>query len=107
MMRAPFLVPVLLRFPGSAARQDSWGRLLKITAEGAELSTAAPLAKGEELLLMFELGGEQLRMSARVHYSDNDADGQCVADLRWNGMVERRRLARVLLDVLSRASAGA
>lgn len=103
MNRAPFLVPVLLRFPGSSARQDAWGRLLQITAGGAELSTAAPLAKGEELLLLFELGGERLRMPARVHHSENDDDGQRVAELRWNDMVERRRLARVMLDVLSKS----
>jgi hypothetical protein len=37
-----------------------------------------------------------------VHHACDD-DGGRVADLRWNDMVERRRLARVLVDVLSRA----
>lgn len=103
MKSAPFLVPVLLRFPGASARQDAWGRLLKITAGGAELSTGSRLSRGETVLLRFELGGERLTIPARVHHSRPDDDGQCLAELRWNDLVERRRLARVLLDVLSRA----
>ena len=103
MKRAPILVPALLRFPGSSARSDGWGRLLKITAGGCELSTAARLAKGEIVLVKFELGGERLMIAARVHHACDDDDGQRVAELRWNDMVERRRLARVLLDVLSKS----
>lgn len=102
-MRAPFLVPALLRFPGSSARQDSWGRLLKITAGGAQLSTAAPLAKGETVQVLFELGGEKLRIPARVTHASRDDDGQPLADLTWSDMVERRRLARVLLEVLAKS----
>ncbi|MCR4296570.1 MAG: hypothetical protein NUW21_13630 [Elusimicrobia bacterium] len=102
-MRAPFLVPALLRFPGSSARQDAWGRFLKITAGGAELATAARLAKGEFVLADFELGGERLLIRARVQHAYDDDDGGRVAELRWADMVERRRLARALLDVLSRA----
>ncbi len=101
-MRAPSLVPALLSFPGSAARQDSWGRLLKITAGGGELSTAARLAKGERVAIQFDLGGERLLMPARVHLAYDD-DGQCVAELRWSDMVARRRLAVVLVDVLSKS----
>jgi hypothetical protein len=102
-MNAPFLVPALLRFAGSAARQDSWGRLLKLTAGGAELSTAARLEKGETVIVRFELGGERLALSARVHHVRDDDDGARLAELRWSDMVERRRLARALLDTLSRA----
>lgn len=102
-MKAPFLVPALLRFPGSSARQDSWGRLLKVTAGGAELSTPARLSKGETVLVQFELGGERLLVRALVQHARDDDDGARVAELRWNDMVERRRLARALLDVLSRA----
>jgi hypothetical protein len=102
-VNAPFLVPALIRFPGSAARQDSWGRLLKLTAGGAELSTAARLNKGEDCLVSFELGGEKLLIRARVHHAGSDDDGQCVAELKWNDMVERRRLARALLDVLAKS----
>ena len=102
-MQAPFLVPALLRFPGSSARQDYWGRLTTITSGGATLSTAARLAAGEAVLVLFELGGERLLVPARVQRAFDDDDGQVVAELRWNDMVERRRLARVLLDVLARA----
>lgn len=102
-MQASFLIPVIVRFPGASARQDSWGRLLKLTAGGAELSTGAKLAKGESVLVKFELGGERLLISARVHGAYDDDDGHRVAELRWTDMVERRRLARVLLEVLSRA----
>lgn len=97
MTRAPFLVPALLRFPGSAARQDSWGRLLKLTAGGADVSTLAALAKGDKVIVTFELGGERLSLSASVHYAYDDG-----AELRWTDMKERRGLAKVLVDVLSR-----
>ena len=103
MKRAPFFLPALLRFPGAAARQDGGGRLMKITAGGAELSTAASLVKGEDVSLHFELAGERLRLAARVHHAENDDDGHCLAELRWTDMVERRLLARVLIDVLARA----
>ena len=102
-MQAPFLVPALLRFPGSSARQDSWGRLLKVTAGGAVLSTPSPLAKGEGIQVGFELGGEKLLIPARVHHAGKDDDGQCLAELAWSDMVLRRRLARALLDVLSKS----
>lgn len=103
MKRAPVLLPALLRFPGSAARQDSWGRLLKLTNGGAELSTAARLDKGEAVIVQFDLGGERLRLQARVQHARDDDDGHRAAELSWTDMVERRRLARVLLDVLARA----
>jgi len=102
MTRAPFLVPALLRFPGSAARQDSWGRLLKLTAGGADVSTPAALAKGDKVIVQFDLGGERLSLAASVHYAYDDADGQRGAELRWTDMKERRALARALVDVLSR-----
>ena len=102
MKRAPFLIPALLRFPGASARQDSWGRLLKITAGGAELSTGAHLVKGEIVHVRFELGGERLSIPARVHHAGRDDDGQILAELHWSDLVERRHLARVLLDLLSK-----
>lgn len=103
MKRAPFFVPALLRFSGSAARSDGWGRLLQITAGGAELSTGTRLVKGTDVSVAFELGGERLAVAARVSHSEDDDDGHILAELRWTDMVTRRRLARVLLDVLSRA----
>jgi hypothetical protein len=93
----------LLRFAGTSARQDAWGRLLKITAGGAELSTSARLLKGETLSVKFELGGEVLRVAAEISHVGKDDDGQALAELRWTDMVERKRLAAVLLDVVSRS----
>lgn len=102
--RAPSLIPVRLGFPGAAARQDSWGRLLSLTAGGASLSTAAPLVRGEGLSLSFELGGERFRgVAARVSHVETDADGHTLAELRFHDELERRRLAKTLLDVLSRS----
>ena len=102
--RAPSLIPVLVRFPGGAARQDAWGRLLSLTAGGATLSTAAPLEKAEALTLSFELGGETFRgVPARVSHVEPDVDGQTLAELRFTDELERRRLSTVLLDVLSRS----
>lgn len=103
MKQASFLVPALLKFPGSSARLDSWGRLLKITAGGAELSTASPLAIKESVLVQFELGGERLCIRASVHHASDDQDGGHVIALRWDDLVERRRLARVLLNVLAQS----
>lgn len=103
MKRAPFFVPARLLFPGSAAREDGWGRLLQITAGGAELSTGTRLVKGADVSVEFELGGERLVVPARVSHAEADDDGHSLAELRWTDMVSRRRLARVLLDVLARA----
>lgn len=103
--RAPSLLPVLVRFPGGAARQDAWGRLLTLTAGGASLSTAAPLTKGEDVLLAFEFGGEDFRaIPARVSFVEPDADGQTLAELRFTDELERRRLSKVLLEVLSKGT---
>lgn len=101
--RAPTMLPAHLRFPGGAARQDSWGRLLAVTAGGSRLVTASRLSKGEIVLVGFELGGERLLVPGRVHDAYSDDDGQCVAELRWTDLVERKRLARVLFDVLARS----
>lgn len=102
--RAPSLIPALVRFPGGAARQDAWGRLLELTAGGAVLSTAATLRLGEELTLSFELGGEEFRsVPARVSHVEPDLDGQTWAELRFADELERRRLAKTLLDVLAKS----
>lgn len=103
MTRAPRLIPALLRFSGAAARQDAWGRLLALTAGGAELSAPAALRPGEALVVRFELGGEEHSLAARVTRAERDDDGYSLAELRWTDMVERRKFAKVLTDVLSRA----
>ncbi len=102
--RAPSLIPVLVRFPGGAARADAWGRLTSLSAGGAVLSTAARLTRGEELALAFELGGEEFAgLPARVSHVERDADGHILAELRFADELERRRLSKTLLDVLSRS----
>lgn len=107
MTRSPVLIPALIGFPGASARQDAWGRLLELTPAGAILCTAAPLAPGEELFLSFGLGDEELRgVSARAAHVERDADGQLLIELRFTDELERRRLSRVLLDVLSRTVDG-
>jgi hypothetical protein len=104
MKRAPSLIPTLLRFPGSSARQDAWGRLLTLNAGGAMLTTAAPLMKGETVLLTFELGSVRfVSVPARAAYAEKDGDGHCHADLRWADMVWQRRIAKALVEILARA----
>jgi hypothetical protein len=88
----------------STRREDAWGRLAALSASGAMLTTLSAPSRGEALLLSFELAGEKFRdIPAYVEASEIDADGYHSAELRWTDEVERRRLARLLLDVLSRA----
>jgi len=102
--RAATFIPVLLRFPPQAARQESWGRLLELTSGGAELVTAVRLLRGEGVFLSFELGGERFDdVRARVEHAETDQDGHRLAVLRLTDAVQRRRLAKVLLDVISRS----
>lgn len=104
MRRAPVFIPVLLRFAPEASRQDSWGRLVVLTPGGAELSTSVRLLKGETVLLSFELGLERFEdFRARVEYAEDDQDGARLAELRFLDEVQRRGLARALVDVLARS----
>ena len=101
--RCATFVPVLLRFPGEFAREDAWGRLLELAASAAILSTQAPLRPLDKVLVSFEVYGERFRdLPALVENAANDEDGFCRAQLRWQDEVEKRRLARVLADILSR-----
>lgn len=102
-MIAPRLIPALLRFAGSDARQDSWGRLLKLTAGGAVVSTLSPLAKGEVVGVTFEVGADRVSVPGVVDFARRDDDGGWVAELRWRDMVERRRVARTLVELLARS----
>lgn len=103
MTRTPSPVPVALSFPPSSARQDGWGKLLGLTAGGAELTTAVRLVKDEGVLLSFELGGESFEsLRARVVHAEED-DGHRRAELRFVDEAERRRLAKALTEVLTRS----
>jgi hypothetical protein len=103
MRKFPTLIPTTLTFTPQSARQDSWGRLTRLTSAGAEVSTPVRLVKGEDVMLSFELGPETLReMRARVFWAEDDADGRRLAELAFLDAVDRSRLAKVLLDVLAR-----
>lgn len=102
MTRTPAPLPVLLRFPPSSARVEAWGKLLRLTAGGADLTTAVRLVTGEGVLLSFELGGEAFEdLRARVTHAEDD-DGHRLAELRFVDEVQRRRVAKALTEVLSR-----
>ena len=103
MRRAATYLPVLLSFEPAAARQDGWGRLVKLTSGGAELSTAARLVVGESVLLSFELGSVRVEeLLARVIHAEDDADGHRLAELRFVDEVDRRQLAQALTEALGR-----
>ena len=103
MRRTSAFLPVLLRFEPAAARLDGWGRLVRLTSGGAELSTATRLVPGEGVLLSFELAGERFdEVRARVAHVEDDADGHRIVELLFLDEVERRRLAKSLVDVLAR-----
>lgn len=100
---AAVAAPVLLRFPAEEARAESWGRLCELTASSARLSTQAALARRDRVSVSFELGGERFKnLPAVVEWVETDADGYLSVELRFSDEVEKRRLARALLDALSR-----
>jgi hypothetical protein len=102
--RAAAYLPVLLRFPPESARQDAWGRLTRLTAGGAELTTAVRLLRGEGALLEFELGGDRFEeVRARVVHAEDDADGRRLVELSFVDEVQRRALAKALVEVLARS----
>lgn len=104
MKRAAVYLPALLRFPPESARQDAWGRLTRLTSGGAELSTAVRLVRGEGVLLTFDLGGDRLEeVRSRVADAVDDADGHRLVELAFLDEVQRRALAKALVEVLSRS----
>lgn len=101
--RSPAPLPAVVAFPGEAARQAGWGRLLDLSASSAVLATFTPLSRLEQVLLSFELGEERFEaVAARVACARTDEDGYTRAELFFVDETERRRLSRVLLDLLSR-----
>jgi hypothetical protein len=61
------------------------------------------LARRDRVLLSFEVAGERFKdLAAEVLWSEQDADGYCSAEVSFSDEVEKRRLARALLDALSR-----
>ncbi len=96
-------IPVKLAFRETAARLEAWGWLSELAASGARLLSSAELRRGEELLLDFELAGEPFeKLSSRVRWCERDEDGYWDAELSFTDEIPRRRLARLLLEVLAR-----
>ena len=104
MRQAAVFVPVLLRFPPQSARQEAWGRLTRLTSGGAELSTAVRLVRDEGVLLSFDLGGDRFEdVRARVVHAEDDVDGHRLVELVFADEVQRRTLAKALVNVLARS----
>ena len=99
MPSAPKLVPVALDLPTG----EAWGRLLELHASGASACLQAPVSSGDSIVASFEAGGESFEMTGRVLRRERDQDGYVLAELLWTDEVVKRRLARVLADLLSRA----
>ena len=96
-------MPVVISFPGEAAREPGWGRLVELSASTAVLSTGVPLSRLETVLLSFEVGGERFEsLPGRVVFEEIDQDGYTRAELSFSDEMQKRRLARALLDLLSR-----
>jgi hypothetical protein len=97
-------IPVMMTFPAELARQDCWGRINELSAAGGILSTLVVLKRTEKVFLSFEIFGERFEnIPGEVTDSDFDDDGYCRAEILWTDHLDRRRLARVLIDVLSRS----
>ena len=104
MKRTAIPIPTLIKFPQSSARQDAWGRLTRLTAGGAELSTAVRLLKDEWAALSFEIGNQKFDgLRAIVTHAADDDDGHRVVEFRFVDEVQRRSLAKALTEVLARS----
>lgn len=98
----PKRIPVLVSFTGSSAKGETWGHLERLSATAASLSLMTPVTKKEELFLSFELHGESFSsFSARAAWSEVDADGYTLVDVRLTDKIAQRRLAKVLLELLA------
>ncbi len=97
------MIPVLIRYGEDASRLDGWGRLVELSSSGARLSTRSEILRRERIFLSFEVSGEKFTgFSARADHVDIDTDGYFLADLTLEDEVLKRRLARVLIDLISR-----
>lgn len=100
--RSATSLPVVISFPAEAARQDAWGRISELRASGALLSTQAVLEAGKSLRLSFEIAGEDFAgLEAQAAWVEKDADGYSQAQVRFGDQVEKRRLAKALLEWLA------
>ncbi|MEI8192218.1 MAG: hypothetical protein WCI75_21135 [candidate division NC10 bacterium] len=103
MSAAPH-VPVSIHFPDADGRPESWGRFVRLAANGAELATLSRLKKGDTLRLRFDVQDSGFELARADLLSVwRDADGYFVGEVRFLDSEVKARLARVLLDFLSEA----
>ncbi|MBI5211693.1 MAG: hypothetical protein HY927_17120 [Elusimicrobia bacterium] len=102
MRRSPNPVPAVLSFPEEAARRDCWGKLAELAPSGAKLSTRFVIERGALLFVSLRLGHEDFeRIAASVTKVATDREGYRVADLAFTDEIQKRRLAKALLDILA------
>ncbi len=101
MALLPF--PVLIEFEPALFKMDAWGRLDEISALGGRLRALAPLGKGARIKISFELFGDKFEgLPCRTLECAKNADGYFEARLAFIDELHKRRLAKLLADVLSR-----
>ncbi len=99
----PVRLPVVIRFPETASRQDSWGRLEKLSGSDAVLDTRTELRPGDRIFLDFDLAAERFEgVPGEVRHAELDSDRYCQAEIRFTDEVLKRRLGAALLELLSR-----
>lgn len=102
MRRSPKPVPAMLSFPEEEARHDCWGKLTELAPSGAKLSTRFVVERGARLFVSLRLGHEDFeRIAASVAKVAVDREGYRVADLSFTDAIQKRRLAKALLDILA------
>ena len=100
MIKDSRLIPALIAFPETEARQEAWGRLLEISPVNARLLTRATLTRQTQIFLGFDVADEPFKaVPARVAYVETDADGYSVAELDFTDEPVKRRLAKLLLEL--------
>lgn len=97
------LVAVVIGFSEADARESGWGRFGELSAADARLTTTSELKRHDRLFLTFEAAGEKFKsLPALVTHAEIDGEGSVSAEIRFTDEVEKRRLSRTLLDILSR-----
>ncbi|MEK9146456.1 MAG: hypothetical protein AAB339_12690 [Elusimicrobiota bacterium] len=96
------LVPLLLEFPESDGRPQSWGRFLELAATGGRMISQTRLSRGDGLRVSFSLPGESVSgLRADVLRARRDADGYFEAELRFLDEAVKVRLGRALTRLLA------
>ncbi len=96
-------LPVLIEFEPGQFRREAWGRVERLSHRGGTLATLAPIVPDERLRLSFQLWGQSFRDIPCVAVeAEKDADGYFQAEIAFQDEAVRRRLAKLLWDILSR-----